>query len=209
MHQPRKWFAAIVIALCALSLTACSRDPITLPPLAHDAVVLAFGDSLTHGTGAKTEESYPAVLAKLIGRSVVNSGIPGEVSAEGLKRLPEVLEAVKPRLLILCHGGNDMLRKLDKNQLRQNLIAMVQTAQSRDIDVVLLGVPEPTLLMRSTAPVYLEVAEHLNLPIEADKITEIESDNDLKADHVHPNGEGYRQLAHAVADLLRRSGAIH
>lgn len=198
----------LFVALCALLLlAACERAP-TLPKLNPHDVIVAFGDSLTHGTGAKTEESYPAVLAKLIGRSVVNSGIPGEVSAEGLKRLPEVLDAVKPRLLILCHGGNDMLRKLDKSQLRQNLIAMVETAQSRDIDVVLLGVPEPTLLMRSTAPVYLEVAEHLNLPIEADKITDIEGDNDLKADHVHPNGEGYRQLAHAVADLLRRSGAI-
>lgn len=199
----------MTMLLCISQLAGCSRDQAALQPLTAGAVVLAFGDSLTYGTGAQAEESYPAILARIIGRTVINSGIPGEVSADGLLRLPDVLDSVKPRLLILCHGGNDMLRKLDKRQLKQNLISMIQTARERNIEVVLLGVPEPTLLMRSTAPVYREVAAELGVPIEGETLADIESDNGLKSDHVHPNGEGYRQLAHAVADLLRRSGAIH
>ena len=114
-----KKYNALTFLLLAIiigfGLTACSSKP-KLPLLANDAVVLAFGDSLTFGTGAEPEESYPAVLEKMIGRRVVNAGIPGEVTGDGLSRLPAVLEREKPALLLLCHGGNDELRRLNQQQ---------------------------------------------------------------------------------------------
>lgn len=64
---------------------------------------------MTFGTGAAPEESYLAVLERLVGRRVVNEGVPGEITDEGLERLPEVLKREKPTLLILCHGANDLL----------------------------------------------------------------------------------------------------
>jgi acyl-CoA thioesterase I len=101
----------LVVALSFSVLAACSDAP--PPRLGADDVVLAFGDSITYGTGARPEESYPEVLARLIGRRVVGAGVPGEVTANGLQRLPEVLDEVKPKLLLLCLGGNDMLRKVE------------------------------------------------------------------------------------------------
>src|SRR5436190_21517413 len=95
--------AFLLLALC---LTAACGGQHRLEKLEASAVVLAFGDSLTFGTGASPTESYPPVLERGIGRKVVNAGLPGETIALGLQRLAEVLDEVKPRLYILCHACN-------------------------------------------------------------------------------------------------------
>jgi lysophospholipase L1-like esterase len=170
-------------------------------------VVLAFGNSLTHGTGAAAHESYPARLEDLIRRKVINAGVPGEVTAEGLRRLPAALDEHEPDLLILCHGGNDMLRRHDKAQTITNLKAMIAEAQSRDIPVVMLAVPQLGLLL-DPAPFYSDIAKEFNVPIEEAVISDILTTRDLKSDSIHPNAAGYKKMAESVADLLKKSGAI-
>lgn len=193
----------VVLAL----LTACSEPPPQLSPLAPDAV-LSFGDSLTYGTGVKVEESYPAQLAQLIGREVVRSGVPGEVSARGLARLPEELERHAPALLILCHGGNDLLRRQSITTLEQNLKAMIALARERGVDVLLIGVPQPAVFGLESAEVYQKVASDSHVPLLEHALPEILSDSALKSDQIHPNARGYRQLAQAIANFLRETGAV-
>ena len=173
-----------------------------------DAVILAFGDSLTYGTGVSREESYPAILGKMTGYKVINKGVPGELSGQGLSRLPDLLDKVRPNLLILCHGGNDILRRRDNGRTKQNLRAMIMAARQRSISVVLVGVPEFALLSMESASFYLELAEEFNLPIEATILPEVESDKALKSDQIHPNAEGYNMLAKAIYHLLEESGAL-
>lgn len=191
----------------AVLVAACSGGQPKLARLAPDAVVLAFGDSLTAGVGANPGESYPARLEVLIGRKVVSSGVPGETSAAGLARLPAVLEEAKPQLVILCEGGNDFLQKLDEAQAASNLRAMVRLAQSRGAQVVLIAVPKPGLLP-SPADFYAAIAKELSLPSEATALKNILTDSNLKSDLVHPNAAGYARLAEAVAALLRKTGAV-
>jgi acyl-CoA thioesterase-1 len=201
-------FARIAMALVvAFVIAGCGGSTPKLTRLAPDAAVLAFGDSLTFGTGTTPDKSYPAALERKIGRKVIAAGIPGEVSASGLARLPEVLDEVKPRLLILCHGGNDMLRKLPTREAAANLRAMVTMARSRGIEVLLLGVPSPGLFL-STADHYDEIAKDMKLAYEGKAIASILSDTSLKADAVHPNAQGYQRLADAVAEVLKKGGAI-
>ncbi len=195
-----------VVALLLAGLAACSAPP-TLPRLAADAVILAFGDSLTYGTGADDTQSYPAVLAQLAGRRVVNAGVPGEVSGEGLARLSPLLDEHRPQLLILMHGGNDLLRKGSTEELARNLRAMVKAARSRGIAVVLVGVPAPGLLL-SVPDLYATLAEEQRLPYEAEALHTILGDHALKSDPIHPNAEGYRQLAQRLHRLLRDVGAV-
>lgn len=198
---PWRW---LLISL--LLVSACAEPP-QLTPLPEDGVILAFGDSLTFGTGASREQSYPAVLADLSGRTVINAGVPGEVSAQGAARLPGLLDQYQPELLVLCHGGNDILRGNSEARIRDNLARMIEAARERGVQVVLIGVPARSLLL-DTADLYQELAQRHEVPLEDGIIGAVLAERDLRADRIHPNGEGYRRIATAVHQLLRERGAL-
>jgi len=194
----------IIILSCG-----CTKDNPAYPALGKDAVILAFGDSLTYGTGADETQSYPAVLSQLTGRKVINAGIPGEVTTEGNHRLPALLDKYMPKLLILCHGGNDLLRKVNPDKIRANLESMIENSLQRNVPVLLIGVPEFGIMFLESAPVYNTLASKYTLLYEGEILPELESDNDLKSDRIHPNADGYKLMAKAVYTLLQDSGAIH
>lgn len=196
----------LLVALLTVAALGCSEPP-ALEPLAADAVVLAFGDSLTYGTGAGEAESYPAQLEALIARRVVSAGVPGEVSSQALARLPAALDEHTPQLLLLCIGGNDFLRRTGIAQAERNVRAMVKLARSRGIDVLLIGTPEPGFSITPPA-FYADIAEELAVPYEGDIIGDVLRDASLKSDPIHPNARGYRLIAERIAERLRRSGAI-
>jgi lysophospholipase L1-like esterase len=198
----RLWIALLGAAL----LAACSERP-ELPRLAADDLVLAFGDSLTFGTGARDEESYPEVLAGLIGRKVVREGVPGEMTDQGLQRLGRVLDEHRPKILLLCLGGNDMLRRIDDRRIAANLRQMVATARQRGVAVVLLGVPRP-VLFGGAAGFYAEIAQDAGLVYEGEVLNAVLRDPGLKSDPIHPNAVGYRRIAERIAALLKERGAL-
>ena len=200
----RAW---LIVLACLGLLAACGHSGPALPRLAAGDVVLAFGDSLTHGTGAEVAQTYPDHLQQMIGRTVVNAGVPGETTAEGLQRLPEALATHQPRLLLLCLGGNDMLRRQDPAETAANLRAMVRLAQDQGVAVVLIGVPEPGLFTGAPA-FYGQIAEEFGLPYEGEVFNEVLRNRDLKSDPIHANGKGYREVAERLAELLTRAGAI-
>jgi acyl-CoA thioesterase I len=178
-----------------------------LEPLPSDAVVLAFGDSLTFGSGASEDESYPAQLEKMIGRRVVRAGVPGEVTAQALERLPAALDEHAPRLLILCIGGNDFLRRLGNAQAERNVREMVKLARSRGIAVLLIGTPEPGFTVSPPA-FYAGIAKEYRLAYEQSIIGEVLKDRTLKSDPIHPNALGYKRIAERLAASLKQLGAI-
>jgi len=190
-----------------LFLFACTNTQHTLSRLPDDAVILAFGDSITSGVGAPPGESYPEILQRLINIKVIKSGIPGETSGEGLVRLPGELALHKPRLILLCLGGNDLLRRMDLEITARNVSRMVQMIRNSGAEVVIIGVPKPGLVL-STARFYITISEDMGVPLEGSLLPDILADSKLRADPIHPNAEGYHHLAQGLAAFLRKSGAV-
>ncbi len=192
----------------ALMLLACEQSAKLINKLPDDAVILAFGDSLTFGTGSSANQNYPSRLSQLTNLQVINAGIPGEISSNGLRRLPAALDTHQPDLLILIHGGNDILRKIPSRQTANNLEKMVELARLRDIDVVMLGVPQPGLFLMSSADIYHQIAERLQIASDMETLPEILGDSALKSDMIHPNNEGYQTMAENIYRLLQEQGAL-
>lgn len=194
-----------VVLLLLTAVVGCSKP--SLPPLDTNATVLAFGDSLTAGVGASAGKDYPAQLAHLCGCQVINAGISGETTSEGLQRLPEVLDETQPDLVILLEGGNDILRNQSLPQMQQNLAAMIAEVKGRGIDVLLLAVPEKSLFL-APSPIYSELADEYQLPLLEDNLTQLLREPKLKSDAVHLNADGYQQLAQQIFSKLQQEGAF-
>lgn len=208
-----KWILGIFSALIILALSSCDSgySGPRLNKLSPNASILAFGDSLTYGTGVSEEDSYPKVLERLLGRTVIRSGIPGEVSQAGLRRLPEDLQRYRPELVVLLHGGNDILRRQAANSSYNNLRSMVELIRSQGIEVVLIGVPGFSLMLNgpSAAPQYAKVAEELAVAYDGETLPALLYEKQYKSDSIHLNKEGYKLLAEGIEELLRSAGAIY
>jgi acyl-CoA thioesterase-1 len=200
---------ALVVALAfAIALSGCGREKVPkLSPVGPNDVIVAFGDSLTYGTGANEAESYPVVLGELIKRTVVRAGVPGEVTTGGLARLETVIDEHRPALMIVCLGGNDMLGKRVDSEIQANLREIIKTIKDRGISVMLVGVPRPALITQA-APFYAELAREFDIPYEGAIVTDVLYQRELKSDPIHPNAKGYRKMAEAIAKLLKKAGAV-
>lgn len=162
--------------------------------------MLALGDSITFGTGAAAQSSYPSVLAELSGWSVVNAGVPGDTSAQALARLPALLDLHRPSMVLVSIGGNDFLRRLPDADARANIERIVGAVRVAGALPVLIGVPRPTLAGALTGalgdhPLYQQVADAERLPLVAGAWSVVLADERLKSDPIHANADGYRAFA--------------
>lgn len=195
----------LIYLILFLLIQACS-DP-RLDNIPSNGVILAFGDSLTYGIGTAKPHSYPEVLAKLTGRKVINAGISGEVTQQGLARFPSVLDQYRPHTVILLQGGNDILRNYDLQQTKQNIKEMIQIARDRGIQIVLIAVPEKKLFS-NTAGFYHELADEFELVFDKDLIASLLRQPKYKSDTVHFNQAGYTLMAERIHQLLKDNGGL-
>jgi acyl-CoA hydrolase len=200
---------ALFLLLAAL-LAACGSGQ-KVQPLPAGATVLAFGDSVTFGTGAGEGEDYPARLAALTGWQIVNAGISGDTAEAGKERIGAALEAHRPALLIVEIGGNDFLRRRPESQVKEDIRKILAEARRHNTPTVLVAVPRFSLLgaaigALSDAPLYEQLAEEEKVPLVPKVFAGILADPTLKADQIHPNAEGYLRFAEGIAAALRQIG---
>jgi lysophospholipase L1-like esterase len=205
---------ALLLGASAVVLGACGKRKVaSAQPLAAGAVVLALGDSITQGTGAAAEAAYPSQLAQLTGWSMVNAGVPGDTSAQALARLPALLAEHRPALVIASIGGNDFLRRLPEADTEAHLRRIVAVSRETGAQVLLVGVPRPTLAAAvgaglSDHPLYEKLATELLLPLHAGGWARVLGDDQLKSDQIHANAAGYRTFAEGLAATLRATGLL-
>ena len=210
----RRGFAVRVAGagLLAAALAGCGRDKKTAQPVPPGSTVLALGDSLTFGTGASAETSYPTVLAGLTGWNVVNAGVSGDTSAQALARLPALLAEHQPKLVIVSIGGNDFLRKLPESDTRAHVHAICKQSLDAGAQVLLVAVPRATVAaalgQMTDHALYAEVAEDLKIPLQREAWGEVLAQPDLRADAVHANARGYAQFARSVQGTAAAVGLL-
>lgn len=200
-----------LLITAALTLAACS-DHDDVVKLENNSTIVAFGDSLTYGHGAlSSDDTYPSQLEKITGYTVINAGINGDTAQAGVKRIRAVVQEHNPDLVIVSLGGNDMLRKQDK-ELEANLSAIVEYLISRNIQVVLIAEPQPSVafLVNSLndAEVYQTVANKHNIPLIENVFSKYLSEYKYKSDTIHLNSDGYALVAEDVAKELKSFGLI-
>lgn len=193
-----------MLGILVLFVGGCGERKLTT--LSNEEVILAFGDSLTLGYGAEITDSYPSVLAELCRCNVVNAGISGETTNQGLERFVQVINEYHPSLLILMEGGNDILRN-NTTSTKANLARMIEISLASNIQVVLVGVPEKKLFSKSAA-FYTELATEYEVVFEGELLSSLLRKSQYKSDAVHFNQQGYRQFAEGVFELLKTKGAL-
>jgi acyl-CoA thioesterase-1 len=201
----------LMLLVLSLLLTACGDSPPRYQPLAQGSVVLAFGDSVTHGTGAGKGEDFPSLLSKSTGWKVVNAGVPGDTASEARGRIAGSLQKHEPDLVIVELGGNDFLRRQSASQVKEHLREIITAVRRSGAVPVLVAVPEFSVFGASVgslsdSPIYEELAEDERILLIDDIFSEVLSDEGLRADLIHPNASGYRQMARGIAEALTDAG---
>jgi lysophospholipase L1-like esterase len=170
--------------------------------------IVAFGDSLTEGYRMAPGEGYPEQLAKLVGRPIVNRGISGNTTADGLARLDADVLAESPRIVLVGLGANDMLRKQPIDETFANLRRIVDRIQGRGAMVVLIGVEGFPLVHGDYGSRYRSLARETGCVYVADMLDGVFGDPSLMYDQIHPNAAGYARIARRidseVGEYLRR-----
>lgn len=202
----------ITLWLLTIALVACSSSE-KLAAIPAGATVIILGDSLSYGTGAAEGEDYPTLLAQRTGWNIINAGVPGDTSAQGLARLPDLLQMHQPALLMIELGGNDFLRNINIAETEANLRAIIQMAQSNNIQTLLVAIPDYQPVKAafgglSDHPMYAKLAEETNIPLVKDIFSDVLSKNSLKADYVHPNAAGYQQVEQDMRESLVALGLL-
>jgi len=183
--------------LLLLLLAACRPDVPNLD--SPGKTIVCLGDSITAGVGSGPGEAYPDLLAARLGTDVINAGISGETADGGLARVDQVL-AQDPWLVIVELGGNDILRQVPPDQTERSLRQILDRLVAARVVPVLVEMDAPF------GGRYLEIYERLgdeyHVPVVEDAVGEILRDPSLKSDTIHPNAQGQKVLAEAIAEEI-------
>ena len=200
-------YSIIVLFILTVVFIFSKKDP-EKTMLTSQNTILAFGDSITYGYGVNPLESYPSVLASLSKHTVINAGVNGDTSEDGLARLSPLLKDKSIKLMILCFGGNDILQNTSMSTLARNLKTMIHMAKKHNIEVLLISVPNVSIFGLSALELYENLATEENVPLLNGVLADILSNPSHKIDQIHPNALGYKIMGEEIYTKLKAEGIL-
>lgn len=162
--------------------------------------LVAFGDSLVFGSGATEGNDFVSLLSRRLGRSIINLGVPGDTTAQGLARLNE-LDQYHPKVVLLLLGGNDHLKKVPVETTFQNLAKLIENIQARGAIVLLLGV-KGSLLGDKFAPEFEKLRDQYHTAYVSNVLDGLFGNQKYMADEIHPNDAGNQIIADRIYPIL-------
>lgn len=191
----------IFIVLFLFCLCACSKQEITNYP-AKEGPIVAFGDSITYGYEVSADEAFPAVLEKMWNREVINLGVSGNTSLDGLAR-KEKLKNLNPSFVLIEFGGNDFLKKVPREQTKKALEDIVDYVHALGAVAVLIdtGGHGP---MNTYTKINKSIAKQKNTLYVSGIMNGIFTNRKLKVDAIHPNKEGHHLIAQRIDKVLKK-----
>lgn len=193
----------IIITFLSLNLSAQDQE-----------TILFFGDSITAGYGLTEEQAFPAIIQQKIDSlgsnyKVINSGLSGETTAGGLRRIDWVLQQ-HVDIFVLELGGNDGLRGIDPLNSKQNLQGIIDKVRETypDADILLTGMEAPPNMGQTYTSrfreIYTELSNENDVSFMPFILEGVAGDPDLnQSDGIHPTEEGHRVVADDLWEYLR------
>ena len=154
------------------------------------------------GTGATDGRDFVLLLSGAIGQPVINLGVPGDTTADGLARIGE-LDAYKPKVVLLLLGGNDYLKRIPQEQTFANLAAIIKDIQSRGAIVLLLGV-RGGLFGDYFSSGFEDLRSAYHTAYVPDVMDGLLGDKQYMSDQIHPNDAGYAAIADRITPVLKK-----
>lgn len=190
----QKYLLLLISIFLIFVLSACGKKSSNQ----DEMQIICFGDSLTKGYGAADGKGYPYHLQQMVSCKVVNLGINGNTSADGLRRIEEVLKYISqaPSIVIVEFGANDFFQQFPLSQTKRNMEQIVDKLVSAGATVVVAS-PEDTEL-NDIYHLLKSVAENKKVQFIDGILNEIWSRRELFSDTVHPNSEGYKLVAEKI-----------
>ena len=199
--QPTAKTPAAVAAAAATGQKPRSQPAAAPAVKSTSETIICFGDSLTAGTGATAGMDYPSQLARMIGKPVINNGIPGDTTSSALGRLNRDVLSANPDVVLITLGGNDLKNGIPRSTAFSNLKNIVESIQSRGSRVIIGGVKFPGN-DRGFGKGYENLATQTGATLIPNILDGILDNLDRMSDAIHPNDAGYRIIAQRFEKAL-------
>lgn len=203
-NKSRKIFGLIVFVILAIIFWFffLKKDNYEITNIkSQGSTIVAFGDSLVQGVGASEGKDFVSILSTMVGEPIINLGISGNTTIDGLNRIDTALER-DPKIVILLLGGNDYLKKIPMEETFDNLQKIVDKVHAKGSMVLLLGV-RGGLFKDILKDKFDEFAKKNKVAFVPNVLDGIIGEKELLFDSIHPNDAGYKKIVDKVEPVLR------